>query len=866
MTDAHDLVFLSPVDDPTHGIPIGDGSTGCLIWPETDKLVFAVNHTDLWDFQDTRESFGNWGDGEEERRTSLRHAGRLELRFDAPVFDLLYQEAYEARLSLADACVKLRARTAFSDVSIRAFASNESAVTVINCEAEFQDCAAPVVFLEHWGSRTFARWYSKFRRDPSIGLSGTDTAAENGAVYITQKLNGHAFCIAAGVDPLCAGERLHGRAGRLAPAGGSKIRFGVYLTVADAHTEADALALAKERLKAATETGAEAIYKRHKDAWRETWERAFVSIPDDYIENLWYLNIYYANSEMRGKYPPLFCNGIWGFQRDFVPWNDYFHYNMQLGYWPLLAANQAELLKPYMDFRFRQLPRARRLALRHKSVEGALYTDVSSPSGAFDLGTLDNLTPGAQIAQTFWKYYKFTGDRAFLAGQAWPMIRETALLYANLVKPGEDGFYHIYRSEAYEASPKMDDSITDHAAMRTIFRIALDCMDELGENDGCREKIRRVSERLAPIRTVELREDEYYEKDGRKYIANGVGKDKPINVCLAPVTGIFRGEKRNNSLEDTEYWNSLPAGTPIRTTFNSEHLKKYYGFPVPEFSMAVPGEVVGLKDRGSELFDALVNILRLEKRTKVSEGQLGLNDNDDVTNMGWQINMIALARMGLADELMDTIGDAIKTWQWYPNGLGHYGGYFDSIAESNLRFYRHTANAVDKDDPRQTVKIPFPAWPFRHFDYETLPVIATAVNEMLLQSHENRIRLFPACPADFSGAFRLAAEGGFIVKARMENGVVLFAEIEATRGGVARLVDPWGEKHIYVNDIYIETVPDMADHIAEIPMRAGERLLIVETEGGIERWRDIPVRLGDKKRNGANKRFGRAGLGVPRMF
>ena len=49
---AHDLVFLSPVDDPTYGIPIGDGSTGCLIWPEADRLVFAVNNTDLWDFQD----------------------------------------------------------------------------------------------------------------------------------------------------------------------------------------------------------------------------------------------------------------------------------------------------------------------------------------------------------------------------------------------------------------------------------------------------------------------------------------------------------------------------------------------------------------------------------------------------------------------------------------------------------------------------------------------------------------------------------------------------------------------------------------------------------------------------------------------
>ena len=878
---AHDLVFKSPINDPTYGIPVGDGGTGCLIWTEPDRLVFAVNNTDLWDFQDSKESFSNWSAEEMEYSTSLRHAGRLELRFDAPVFDLLYQKDYEARLSLADAHMDLRAQTPFSDVSVSAFASHETSVTVITCEAEFQDSTSPNVLLERWGSRTFAGWYSSVRRDPSIGLTGTDSIAdtENGAVYITQQLNGHSFCIAAAAEPSgpeFAVERLHGRAGKFSFANGKKISFRIYLTVADSDSEASALALAKERLNAAVQAGAEKIYERHAEEWREVWERAFISIPDDYMENLWYMNIYYANSEMRGKYPPHFCNGIWGFQHDFVPWNYYFHYNMQLEYWPLLTANQPELLKPYMDFRFRQLPYAERLALKHKGVEGALYTDVASATGACDLNTLDNLAPGSQIAQTFWKYYKFTGDREFLLNKARHMIRQTALFYTNLVKLGEDGLYHIYRSEAYESSPRMDDSITDHSAMRAIFQIALDCMNELERlgkldvKEDCREKIRNIFENLSPIKTVELQEDEYYEKDGRKYIANGVGKDKPVNSCLAPVTGVFCGEKRNLGIyEDAEYWNNLPAGTLIRTTFNSERLKQYYGMPVPELSVVMPGGVVGLKDKGEALFDALVNIMRLAKRTKVNEEQLKLNDNDDVPNMGWQINMIVLARLGLAEELTDTINDAIKTWQWYPNGLGHYGGYIDSITESNLRFYRRMVHAAGKDE-----KFLFPAWQFRHFDYETLPVIATAINEMLLQSHENRIRLFPACLPDFSGAFKLAAEGGFIVKSQMKDGAVIFAEIESSRGGLVRLVDPWGENRVYAAKItppgieggYIETIPDMADNIAEIEVGAGEHILITKTADDAENYGASLNYCENKTRNIENKRFGRSQLGVPRMF
>jgi hypothetical protein len=521
---------------------------------------------------------------------------------------------------------------------------------------------------------------------------------------------------------------------------------------------------------------------------------------------------------------------------------------------------------------------AKRLALKHKGVEGALYTDVSSATGAFDLGTLDNLTPGSQIAQTFWQYYRYTGDKDFLLEKARYIIEETAKFYANSVKKGEDGLYHIYRSEAYEASPRMDDSITDHSAMRAIFKIAIDCMDELealGElkpEDDRREKIGEIYKNLEPIKTVGLQEDEYYEKDEKKYIAGGVGKDKPIDRCIAPVTGIFCGEKRDNSYEDSEYWNNLPEGTKIRTTFNSKHLKHYYGFPVPELSAIIPSGVIGLKDRGGDLFCALTNILRLENRTRVNEDQLKLNDNDDVTNMGWQINMIALARLGLADELLDTLGDAVKTWQWYPNGLGHYGGYIDSITESNLRFYRRTVSGMEKDE-----KFLFPAWPFRHFDFETLPVIATAINEMLIQSHENRIRLFPACKKDYSGSFKLAAQGGFIVKSKIQNGKILFAEIESAFGGTIRLADPWGEKSLYAakitesgpkNGAYIYTIPDMADDIAEIQAEPGARILIVKTAEDVKNWENMhSFEIFEiKPKNASSKKFGRSQLGVPRMF
>ena len=61
----HNLVCRTPIDDPTRGIPLGNGSTGLLVWPEKDRLVFTVNHTDLWDLADGDE-IRNWNPEDEE--------------------------------------------------------------------------------------------------------------------------------------------------------------------------------------------------------------------------------------------------------------------------------------------------------------------------------------------------------------------------------------------------------------------------------------------------------------------------------------------------------------------------------------------------------------------------------------------------------------------------------------------------------------------------------------------------------------------------------------------------------------------------------------------------------------------------------
>jgi len=69
---------------------------------------------------------------------------------------------------------------------------------------------------------------------------------------------------------------------------------------------------------------------------------------------------------------------------------------------------------------------------------------------------------------------------------------------------------------------------------------------------------------------------------------------------------------------------------------------------------------------------------------------------------------------------------------------------------------------------------------------------AAAVSELLLQSVDGIIRVFPAWPQDQEAAFtHLRATGGFLVSASSVAGAVGEIRIRSTVGGACRLFSPW---------------------------------------------------------------------------
>ena len=84
---------------------------------------------------------------------------------------------------------------------------------------------------------------------------------------------------------------------------------------------------------------------------------------------------------------------------------------------------------------------------------------------------------------------------------------------------------------------------------------------------------------------------------------------------------------------------------------------------------------------------------------------------------------------------------------------------------------------------------------YRPFTLEGNFAFASAVQEMLIQSHTGIVKLFPAIPSDWQDVSfsTLRTRGAFLISASMENGEVINVEITAEKDGEIVIENPFGD-------------------------------------------------------------------------
>jgi hypothetical protein len=269
-------------------------------------------------------------------------------------------------------------------------------------------------------------------------------------------------------------------------------------------------------------------------------------------------------------------------------------------------------------------------------------------------------------------------------------------------------------------------------------------------------------------------------------------------------------------------------------------------FPWVEFAPVFPSGLIGLADRDTARFKTAVNTAKLF----------------GIAGMGWDPLPIVLARLGLSDELAQVLGLWPGRWQFYCNAFGHYGPRDIMKADAALRF--RTTLVKDASLPaadRDKAQFPFPAWPFRHMGMESMSVLACAMNEALLQSHDGVIRVAPATGRR-DARFTLHAADGFVVSAEIRNGEVRWVCVVSRLGKICRFENPWGKAYMVTNG---NDSRPLEDGFTEFPTSRGDVIMIAPNQELLRKWRTTPLAR-EANQNPKTDSAGKATLGLPRMF
>ncbi|MCY1719360.1 hypothetical protein OU798_03350 [Prolixibacteraceae bacterium Z1-6] len=114
---------------------------------------------------------------------------------------------------------------------------------------------------------------------------------------------------------------------------------------------------------------------------------------------------------------------------------------------------------------------------------------------------------------------------------------------------------------------------------------------------------------------------------------------------------------------------------------------------------------------------------------------------------------------------------------------------------------------------------------YRPFTLEGNFAFASAIQEMLMQSHSGVIKVFPAIPFEWKDCSfdQLRTYGAFLVSAEKKDGTVEQVKITSEKGQQCLLENPWPDKKVIVES-NLSASKQMAGKMLKIDTKAGESL------------------------------------------
>ena len=406
-------------------------------------------------------------------------------------------------------------------------------------------------------------------------------------------------------------------------------------------------------------------------------------------------------------------------RENYPAWNGDLHNNINLqgDFMAQYTANRLDLGEPLYRLLRDVLPRCRRDTAAYFMMRGARYPISMGPDGAETApGVLLStwIGAGGWLAAHLWWHYRYSGDRAFLRRQAYPMLEECAQFYEDYLQRDDAGRLYLFPTIHMEVAISTPAGVGKNSAwdlpvvIRT-FQMALAAARELGVDKTAQS---RWAQLLTDLPTVP------HNADGVWLEFEGTGGpwhlwDFARFMAIYPMELVSRDHG--------------PAALREQARRTCEEYAQYRSAgPMTE------------KDCIAHLFGGDVPASHAKDVMAVSHFGIPLG--------------VSLLRMGLVERGVQVAEAACARTS--PTAMGPAdAGYFSN-------------------------------------DCHFMPIF---LNEMLLQSHADFIRVFPAVPATPAPVrfHSLRAQGAFLVSAERRDGRVLYVIVQSLRGNLLRLANPF---------------------------------------------------------------------------
>ena len=268
---------------------------------------------------------------------------------------------------------------------------------------------------------------------------------------------------------------------------GASPKFTAYITVVTTRDAADPMAAARRALVEASVSGPEALLAESISAKRDEVRR-------------WRLSrVMHYNA----------TSCTWA---DATPWHGDYHFNEVYATADIVNGNTDNLMQR-LRMCEEMLPALKRNAQEMYGCRGIAFSLVHYPiksdhvvysNVVWELG-LENT---ALMLQPLWQMCQYTGDKELLRQRVYPLMLEGARFYADYVKKGDDGLYHVIPTVSQEhrgLTPRYQmnrDSVGALSFVRYHLKSCIEASELLGLNADERAKWREIIAHLAPYPTL----------------------------------------------------------------------------------------------------------------------------------------------------------------------------------------------------------------------------------------------------------------------------------------------------------------------------------------------------------------------------